>query len=298
MEAFEGAMTWLIVGASGQLGKSLCAELQDRNIAYVEWNRIDGSILDFEFVSKHVARIRPKVLVNAAAWTDVDGAESNEDEAELINAGVVGFLAAAAKNVNAVLIQISTDYVFSGVASNPWDEQSEKSPVSAYGRGKAKGEDLALESYSEGTYIFRTAWLYSQYGKNFAKTMARLAFKDSEIVRVVDDQIGQPTFAGDLANQIIDSVQKEIPFGIYHATNSGVANWFDFAKTIFELGNQDLNRVIGVTSAEYPRPAIRPKYSVLGHDAWKKTGVDEMRDWKAALSEAMPAIIKSVRMEE
>ncbi len=290
-------MTWLIVGASGQLGKSFCAELQDRNIAYVEWNRSDGSILDFEFVSKHVAEIRPKVLVNAAAWTDVDAAETCEDEAELINAEVVGFLAAAAKNANSVFIQISTDYVFSGIASSPWDEQSKKSPVSAYGRGKAKGEDLALESYSERTYIFRTAWLYSEFGKNFAKTMARLAMKDSELVRVVDDQIGQPTSAGDLAKQIIDSVKMEIPFGIYHATNSGVASWFDFAKTIFELGNQDSNRVIAVSSAEFPRLAIRPKYSVLGHDAWKKTGVDEMRDWKVALSEALPAIIKSVRTE-
>ncbi len=290
-------MTWLIFGASGQLGKSLCAELQDRNIAYVEWNRSDGTILDFEYVSKHVAEMRPKVLVNAAAWTDVDGAESHENEAELINAEVVGFLATAAKNVNAVFIQISTDYVFSGNASKPWEEQSEKSPISAYGRSKAKGEDLALESYSERTYIFRTAWLYSQFGKNFAKTMVRLALKDSELVRVVDDQIGQPTSAGDLANQIIDSLQKEIPFGIYHGTNSGAASWFDFAQKIFELLNLDSNRVAPVTSAEFPRLAIRPKYSVLGHDAWKKTGVDEMRDWKVALFEAMPAIIKSVRME-
>ena len=290
-------MTWLVVGASGQLGKSVCEVLDERGIEFVRWNRENGSVSLKGFVSTYVNEIKPKVIINCTAWTDVDGAEANEPGAKLVNADAVGFLATAAKACGAVFAHVSTDYVFSGVGTSPWNEDGIKQPLSAYGRTKAQGEDLVAQIYPERSYIFRTAWLYGEYGRNFVKTMVKIALKDEADVSVVTDQIGQPTFAGDLALQIVESIQKEIPFGIYHGTNSGQASWFEFAQEIFHLVGADVSRVKPVGSDAFPRPAKRPAYSVLGHDNWVGSGVDEMRDWKIALAEAMPAIVSAVKAE-
>ena len=290
-------MTWLVVGASGQLGKSVCEVLEERGIDFVRWNRENGSVSFEGFVSTYVNEIKPKVIINCTAWTDVDGAEANEPGAKLVNAEAVGYLATAAKACGAVFAHVSTDYVFSGVSTSPWGEDGIKQPLSAYGRTKAQGEDLVVQIYPDRSYIFRTAWLYSEYGKNFAKTIVKLALKGIADVSVVTDQIGQPTFAGDFALQIVDSIVKEIPVGIYHGTNSGQASWFEFAQEIFRLVGADVTRVKPVGSDAFPRPAKRPAYSVLGHDKWVGSGVDEMRDWKIALAEAMPAIVSSVKAE-
>ena len=263
-------MTWLVVGASGQLGKSVCEVLEERGIDFVRWNRENGSVSLEGFVSTYVNEIKPKVIINCTAWTDVDGAEANESGAKLVNADAVGYLATAAKACGAVFAHVSTDYVFSGVGTSPWGEDIIKQPLSAYGRTKAQGEDLVSQIYPDRSYIFRTAWLYSAYGKNFAKTIVKLALKDEAEVSVVTDQIGQPTFAGDLALQIVDSIQREIPFGIYHATNCGQASWFEFAQEIFRLVGADVARVKPVGSDAFSRPAKRPAYSVLGHDGWRE----------------------------
>ena len=290
-------MTWIVVGASGQLGKSVSKVLDERGIDFIELNRDRGIISNREFVRKFVTQIQPKVIVNCAAWTDVDGAEVNEEGAKLVNADAVGYLAEAARHCDAIFAHVSTDYVFSGAGNEPWQEDGLKQPLSAYGRTKAAGEDLLFITPGESSYIFRTAWLYSSYGKNFAKTMVRLALQDSAEVSVVMDQIGQPTFAGDLANQMVDSILQRIPFGIYHGTNSGQGSWFEFAQEIFRLVGADVTRVKPVTSEAFPRPAKRPAYSVLGHDKWKDLGVEEMRDWTLALSEAMPNIFSAVKAE-
>ena len=290
-------MTWIVVGASGQLGKSVSKVLDERGIDFIELNRDRGIISNREFVRKFVTQIQPKVIVNCAAWTDVDGAEVNEEDAKLVNADAVGYLAEAARHCDAIFAHVSTDYVFSGAGNEPWKEDGLKQPLSAYGRTKAAGEDLLFITPGESSYIFRTAWLYSSYGKNFAKTMVRLALQDSAEVSVVMDQIGQPTFAGDLANQMVDSILQRIPFGIYHGTNSGQGSWFEFAQEIFRLVGADVTRVKPVTSEAFPRPAKRPAYSVLGHDKWKDLGVEEMRDWTLALSEAMPNIFSAVKAE-
>ena len=261
-------MTWLVVGASGQLGKSVSKVLGGRGIHFVELNRDQGSISDQDFVNKIVNKIRPKVIINCSAWTDVDGAESNEVGARLVNADAVGYLAEAARHCGAIFAHVSTDYVFSGAGKEPWKEDGLKQPLSAYGRTKAAGEDLLFITPGESSYIFRTAWLYSAFGKNFAKTMVRLALKDSADVSVVMDQMGQPTFAGDLANQLVESIIQRIPFGIYHGTNSGQASWFEFAQEIFRLVRADVERVKPVTSKAFPRPARRPAFSVLGHHKW------------------------------
>lgn len=297
VETFEVPMTWLVVGASGQLGKSVCEVLGARGIDFVTWNREHGSISVENFVNSHIGQIKPNVIVNCAAWTDVDGAEANEVAAHLVNVQAVGNLAKAAKSCAAVFVNISTDYVFSGSSDQPWGESEQKQPLSAYGRSKAEGEELIFQIYPGRSYIFRTAWLYSKYGTNFAKVMVRLALMDSSPVKVVEDQIGQPTSAADLAEQIVESVRKDISFGIYHATNSGQASWFEFAQEIFRLLGQDCSRVQPVSSSEFARPAKRPSYSVLGHDRWRNSGMNEMRDWKIALDEAMPSIVLTVKAE-
>jgi dTDP-4-dehydrorhamnose reductase len=196
------------------------------------------------------------------------------------------------------LIHVSTDYVFSGESQAPWQTGDQISPQSAYGRTKAQGESRVLAIYPESSFVVRTAWLYSPWGKNFAKTMTRLAIKGEGEVRVVNDQVGQPTSASDLAKQLIELGASNSPAGIYHGTNSGQANWFEFAQEIFKLSDADFGRVIPVPSSEHPRPAKRPSYSVLSHDAWTNTSVKPMRDWRIALADAMPAIIFAVKAEE
>ena len=290
-------MKWLITGASGQLGFELQEELTHRGIDFVGANSSELDITKPLIVNQMVDLIKPNVIINAAAWTDVDGAESNESAAYSVNSLGPQNLAVAASKAGARLVQISTDYVFSGDASTPWSEKAPHNPQSVYGATKSEGENLDLKTLPSNSYVVRTAWLYSSTGKNFAKTMANLALNQKGHVRVVNDQIGQPTFAGDLAKQIVELVLSEAPAGIYHGTNSGQATWFEFAQAIFAIARADVSRVIPVSTTEFPRPAKRPAYSVLSHDAWAGTSVPEMRNWKMALEEAMPAIISAVKAE-
>ena len=295
-------MTWLVVGANGQLGKALSVVLAERGITFRAWGSEDIDIRSALLTLQYISALKPAVIVNAAAWTDVDGAEGNADSAYAVNAEGALNLANAAKAVGAVFAHVSTDYVFSGVGATPWKEDDLRAPVSVYGKTKAAGEVAVLSHYAEASYIFRTAWLYSQWGKNFAKTMTRLALLGESEVRVVDDQVGQPTSSLDLASQIIDTVVAKLPFGIYHATNSGQASWFEFASEIFGLAGASIDRVVRTDSSAFARPARRPAYSVLGHDAWKAVGADgislePMRDWRLALTNAMPVIISAVKAE-
>jgi dTDP-4-dehydrorhamnose reductase len=207
-------------------------------------------------------------------------------------------LAKAADKVGARLVQISTDYVFSGEGTVPWTENAPHNPQSVYGLTKSDGERFVLTDLPSKSYVVRTAWLYSSKGKNFVKTMANLALNGSGEVRVVNDQIGQPTFSVDLAKQIIALVLSKAQPGIYHGTNSGQATWFEFAQEIFSLAGADVSRVTPVSTSEFPRPAKRPAYSVLGHDAWAGTSIPAMRNWKIALEEAMPQVISEIKARE
>jgi len=291
-------MSWLITGGSGQLGIAVSQELGERGIVYDAWSSHDLDITQSPIVRDVIAKLSPKVIVNSAAWTDVDGAEENEIQALRVNRNGGENIALASKECDAKLIHISTDYVFSGQSKTPWEVDDEINPQSAYGRTKAQGESRVLAEYSQNSSIVRTAWLYSPWGKNFAKTMTKLAIKGEGEVRVVNDQVGQPTSGIDLAYQLVELGLSTSPAGIYHGTNSGQATWFEFAQEIFILSGADVERVIPVSSSEYPRPAKRPSYSVLSHDAWAKTSVNPMRDWRIALAEAMPAIISAVKAEE
>jgi dTDP-4-dehydrorhamnose reductase len=290
-------MTWLITGASGQLGLALQEEVTQRGIEFVAANSSELDITKPIIVNQIVNLIEPNVIVNSAAWTDVDGAESNESAAYSVNTLGPQNLAFAASKAGAQLVQISTDYVFLGEASSPWNENAPHDPQSVYGLTKSEGEKFVQTALPTASYVVRTAWLYSSRGENFAKTMVDLALNQDGEVRVVNDQIGQPTFAGDLAKQIVELVLSEAPTGIYHGTNSGQATWFEFAQEIFKLVGTDVSRVIPISTSEFPRPAKRPAYSVLSHDAWAGTSVTAMRNWKIALEEAMPAIISAVKAE-
>jgi len=288
-------MKWLITGASGQLGLVLQEELMQRGIDFVGANSSELDITKPLSVNQIVDLIKPSVIINTAAWTDVDGAESNESSAYSVNSLGPQNLAIAAGKAGARLVQISTDYVFSGEAPSPLSENAPHNPQSVYGSTKSKGENFVLTTFPSNSYVIRTAWLYSPKGKNFAKTIANLALINQGKVRVINDQIGQPTFAGDLAKQIVELVLSDAQAGIYHGTNSGQATWFEFAQAIFSIAGADVSRLIPVPSLEFPSPAKRPAYSVLGHDAWAGTSVPEMRNWKIALEEAMPAIISAVK---
>lgn len=281
----EAANTrYLITGANGMLGHDLVRALAGRSVTAL--SRAELDVTDAAAVDAAVAG--HDVVINAAAYTRVDDAETYEDEAYAVNAEGAENLAKAAAKHGAKLVQVSTDYVFRGDATEPYAEDAPRDPISAYGRTKAAGEELALAAHPTGTYIVRTAWLYGVDGPNFAKTMAKLAATRPE-VSVVTDQVGQPTYTGDLAKQIVDLVDVDAPAGVYHGTNSGTASWFDFAKEIFAAAGFDPENVKPTDSAAFVRPAPRPAYSVLGHDAWERAGLAAMRDWREAFADAVSA---------
>jgi dTDP-4-dehydrorhamnose reductase len=225
------------------------------------------------------------VIINASAYTRVDDAETDEENANLVNAVGPHNLARAAAKHGSRLVQLSTDYVFDGTGTEPYSEDAPRHPVSAYGRTKAAGELLALEHNPGRTAIVRTAWLYGQHGSSFPRTMLRLA-ADRETLEVVNDQRGQPTWTGDLARQIAILVDAGTPSGIFHGTNSGQATWFDLAQAVFVCAGLDPDRVNPTDSSAFQRPAPRPSFSVLGHQAWIDAGIEPMRDWKQALQAA------------
>jgi dTDP-4-dehydrorhamnose reductase len=272
---------YLITGGAGMLAQDVNAALAGRDTTLLTRAQLD--ITDLAMVRSSVAGY--DIIINCAAYTKVDEAEGNEDAAYAVNATGAANLARATAEFGSTLVQISTDYVFDGTARRPYAEDSPRSPVSAYGRTKAAGEELAQELNPEHTYIVRAAWLYGAHGPNFAKTMLRLA-AGREQLAVVNDQMGQPTWTLDLAHQIVAMLDANAPAGIYHATNSGQASWFDFARAIFSEAGLDAGRVTPTDSSQFVRPAPRPAYSVLGHDAWRRVGIRPPRDWREALAEA------------
>jgi len=276
---------WLIAGGTGQLGIALSKALDNQSIPYISLGSAQLDICNSSQIEDLLLQYKPTVIVNAAAWTDVDGAEGNEDLAFAVNATGAANIARASKVVGAIFVQISTDYVFSGNESRPWREDAPHSPLSAYGRTKAAGEKLVQTAYPEGSYIVRTAWLYSPWGKNFVKTMQKLALANDNEVKVVSNQIGQPTSAVSLAEQIIVLVQSGAPFGIYHGTNSGQASWYEFAQAIFSSIGADVSRVKPIESIDFKQNAKRPNYSVLAHTKWLENEISTMPDWTKVLQE-------------
>jgi dTDP-4-dehydrorhamnose reductase len=228
-------------------------------------------------------------VVNAAAWTDVDGAEAAEDAATGVNGAGPRVLAAACRDTGARLVHVSTDYVFDGAAATPYAEDAPLAPRSAYGRSKAAGERAVRELLPDRAYVVRTAWLYGEHGGSFVKTMIGLEGQ-RETLDVVDDQRGQPTWSLDLARQIAALVRADAPAGTYHGTSTGETTWCGLARAVFEELGADPARVRPTSTDRFPRPAPRPAYSVLGHDRWRRAGLAPIRDWRAALAQAVPRL--------
>jgi len=273
---------WLVTGAGGMLGQDLLTALHGRRVTALK--RSDLDITSADAVRDAVAG--HDVVVNAAAWTDVDGAEAAEAAATAVNGTAVAVLAAACRTAGARLIQISTDYVFAGDATEPYREDAPTDPLNAYGRGKLVGERAVLSTLPDTGYVVRTAWLYGAHGRNFVTTMLRLA-TTQETVTVVEDQLGQPTWSADLAARLVELGSGDAPAGVYHGTASGQTTWFGLAQAVFAGAGLDPARVRPTSSAAYVRPARRPTYSVLRHDRWAAAGLGPMRDWRAMLAAAL-----------
>ena len=286
-------MKWLILGG-GQLAKSLEAELRRNNANFTSLTHGQLDITNVGHVQEIFLAERPNVVVNTAAWTNVDLAETNEAEARIVNAMGPEILAGASAKIESLFVQISTDYVFSGLSTTPWKENAFTEPISAYGRTKAEGETRVRKEYEQGSLIVRTAWLYSHFGKNFVKTMAKIAIRESREVEVVSDQIGQPTSAYDLAAQLRLLIEADSKSGTYHATNSGSASWYQLAKLVFDLCGANSERVKPIKTLKNTNLAVRPAYSVLDNENWKHEGLLPMRDWRIALENALPLIISEL----
>ncbi len=272
---------YLITGAAGMLGRDLQEALAGRDV--VALSRAELDITDAAAVASALSGI--DVVFNCAAYTAVDAAETDEAAAHAVNADGPATLAEATAANGAKLVQISTDYVFQGSATSPYPEDEPRDPLNAYGRTKADGEEAVLRLNPAGGYVVRTAWLYGAHGANFPATMLRLG-RERDSVSVVHDQVGQPTWTADLARQLVALVDADAPAGVYHGTNSGQGSWFDFAQATFQEAGIDPDKVKPTDSSQFVRPAPRPAYSVLGHDAWSRAGLEPMRSWRAALHDA------------
>jgi dTDP-4-dehydrorhamnose reductase len=276
----------LVTGSRGQLGMELqqTAHLYPQ-FRFVFLSREEVSIADKKKVDDIFEKYRPSFLINCAAYTAVDKAESEKEAAEEINGTAVGHLAELSKQYSTRFIHVSTDYVFPGTQASPLREDDEVDPINMYGATKLLGEQLALRNNPE-VIIIRTSWVYSSFGKNFVRTMMRL-MQEKERISVVNDQYGSPTYAADLAEAIMQIiVAKEWKAGLYNYSNEGVITWFDFAREIREL-IQSKCMVDPIATEAYPTPAKRPKYSVL--DKGKIIGVYGIRpkDWKESLRVCM-----------
>jgi dTDP-4-dehydrorhamnose reductase len=271
------------------LGRELVGLLTASDMRVTGLTRMEFDITEPKAVEKTITTLRPSVVVNCAAWTRVDDAETAETAARQVNGDAVRQLATACRAVDAKLIQLSTDYVFAGDATSPYPEDAAPAPKCAYGRSKLVGERNVLDLLPNIGYVVRTAWLYGAYGRNFVRTMIQLE-RSKETFDVVDDQRGQPTWTRDVAARIIALGRADAPAGIYHATNAGEATWYELAREVFTLLGADPDRVRPTTTGKFPRPAPRPPYSVLGHGRWEQIGLHPMRRWRDALHQALPGL--------
>ena len=283
--------TLLITGCNGQVGQSL-ALLDWRGFNVVTVNRDSFDLSNLDHVQSQLDEINPDVVINAAAYTAVDLAESEQQLAHTVNAEATAVMAQVLARKNALLIHYSTDYVFRGDAKKPYVESDVTNPVSEYGKSKLAGEAL-IESSGCRYLIFRTSWVYSEFGKNFLLTMLRLASERSEL-RVVNDQFGCPTYAGDLAQLTRQIVQKlDVnqfdQSAIYHLGNDGITTWYDFTKAIMQYSEIDIS-IVPVKTDEFPTPAQRPLYSVLDKEKVKKDFSIKIPSWQDGLKHCLERV--------
>lgn len=279
-------MNVLITGAHGQLGNEMAQVSANSKDHYIFTDIDELDITDLDAILALVKEKQINVIVNCAAYTNVDKAEEEEKTADLINNVAVGYLAMAAKSVGATLIHVSTDYVFNGENNVPYTERDMTEPTGIYGKTKLAGENAVVNSGCN-YIILRTAWLYSIWGNNFVKTMLRLT-KEREVLSVIFDQIGTPTYAGDLADAIDWIIKRRMvdQKGIYHFTNEGVCSWYDFTVAICQMGGNDCD-VRPIHSDEYPSKVRRPHYSVLDKTRFRETFGYKIPHWTESLEKCI-----------
>jgi dTDP-4-dehydrorhamnose reductase len=284
-------LRWLITGAKGQLGTDLQRALEAAAVDPAHILAVGSADLDITDRAQVAATFQdfaPDIVINAAAYTAVDKAETDEDRAYAVNATGPALLAGQAARTGARLLHVSTDYVFAGDADSPYGVSDPTGPQSAYGRTKLAGEQAVRGLAPDSGYVVRTAWVYGVSGSNFVKTMVKLE-GIHETLKVVEDQRGSPTWSADLAQALVQLAQADAAAGIYHCTGSGETTWFEFTKAIFEELGADPARVLATTSDKFPRPAPRPSYSVLSSAEWQAAGLAAMPHWRDALRKAFSA---------
>ena len=266
-------MKVLVTGANGMLGQDLCPILEDSEFDVIETDINTMDITDKKSVEKVIGDYEPDVVIHCAAYTNVDKAEDEENIARKINAGGTANISEVCNKNNIILVYISTDYVFDGTKEGKYIPSDKPCPINAYGRTKLEGEEAVKKC--KKYYITRTSWLYGHHGKNFVETM--LSLKDKEELKVVDDQVGCPTWTVELSNGIVKLLLEKAPYGIYHICGSGHTSWYGFAKKIFELSNINVN-LKPCSSSEYVRKAKRPNNSIMEN-------AKMCRKWETALKE-------------
>lgn len=273
-------MKILVTGITGQLGHDVMKELAARGHEAIGASRKEFSLTDFDAARAFLEQAKPDAIIHCAAYTAVDKAEDEKDQCMIVNGGATRNLATIARDLGAKFVYISTDYVFPGTGEQAYDVDAPKGPTNAYGLSKLAGEE-AVQELLEKYFIVRISWVFGVNGKNFIKTMLKLA-ETHNALTVVDDQIGSPTYTADLARLLVDMVESD-KYGVYHATNEGFCSWADFAKEIFRQAGKDVT-VTPVLSSAYPTKATRPKNSRMSKAALDAAGFCRLPTWQDALS--------------
>ncbi|WP_226000453.1 dTDP-4-dehydrorhamnose reductase [Paenibacillus sp. BJ-4] len=288
-------MKVLVTGASGQLGKDVVKVFQEQGHDVLGYDREQLDITDLQQTVNIVGQYQPDAVIHCAAYTAVDAAETDVDGAYQVNAAGTRNVALAVEKVGAKLVYISTDYVFDGIAEQPYHEYDNTNPQSIYGKSKRAGEILA-QTLSSRYFIVRTSWVYGLHGNNFVKTMLKLG-QEKPHLQVVNDQKGSPTYTVDLARFLAELVQTE-KYGVYHASNSGTCTWYEFTQAIFQdaaelLGAKMTAKLDPCSTEQFPRPAARPCNSVMEHIAIRTNGLNDLRDWREGLQDFLKEYLES-----
>lgn len=272
-------MRVLVTGVKGQLGHDVVLELEKRGMEAIGVDVDEMDVTDASEVDRVIKEAAPDAVIHCAAYTAVDAAEDNEATCRRVNADGPRNIAKVCRDLDVKMLQVSTDYVFSGQGERPWEPEDEKEPQSVYGQTKYEGE-LAVQELLEKYFIVRIAWVFGIHGQNFVKTMLRLA-ETHDTLRVVNDQFGSPTYTHDLARLLVDMILTD-KYGVYHATNEGDCSWYEFACAIFKEAGLSVN-VIPVTTEEYGARAKRPANSRMNKDKLTQMGFERLPAWQDAL---------------
>ncbi len=290
----EGMGRILVIGAKGMLGRDLVPLLRNafRESTLIEWDIDEIDIRNEEETITKIEAVQPAIVINVAAYTDVDGCESNAEEAFAVNSNGMKHIAKGARRCGAKAVYLSTDYVFDGEKGSPYVEEDPPHPINLYGLSKWRGEQATLELDRQGLVI-RTQWLYGKYGKNFVTTILRQV-RERKVLTIVEDQIGSPTYTVDLSKAIVALIRKGAS-GIFHVANRDSCSWYEFGKTILHLTGMKEVKVLPITSKELDRRAVRPSYSVLSTEKFSQTTGIVLRPWVEALRDFLAQLNGSER---